>query len=187
MISVKNLWFWFGGIWFGVGLPIFVIGLYLGFQYATVTKRLDLEGTQAEGMVLTKAITRSSHSSRRNGNTRTPNYSVTFRNPGPSGAITGEAQVTIQFILQSENPCGRLMSAGQGGYPGRIDFLAHHDRCACRGCWFSAYAPRRMCNHASNAPNNTVSRLVQAATGRACSTNTRIRLLSSTNTAGVSG
>ena len=91
MITPKNFWLWFGGIWFAVGMPFLVIGLYLGFQHITVTKRLDAEGKTAEGMVLTKARKTSSSSS---GRSSTPTYEVTFRLLTPGGTVLGKADVS---------------------------------------------------------------------------------------------
>ena len=90
-ITPKNFWLWFGGIWFAVGMPFLVIGLYLGFQHITVTKRLDAEGKTAEGMVLTKARKTSSSSS---GRSSTPTYEVTFRLLTPGGTVLGKADVS---------------------------------------------------------------------------------------------
>ena len=90
-ITPKNFWLWFGGIWFAVGMPFLVIGLYLGFQHITVTKRLDAEGKTAEGIVLTKARKTSSSSS---GRSSTPTYEVTFRFLTPGGTVLGKADVS---------------------------------------------------------------------------------------------
>lgn len=91
MITAKNFWLWFGGIWFAVGTPFFIFGLYLGFQHITVTNRLDAEGKTVEGMVLTKARKTSSSSS---GRSSTPTYEVTFRFLTPDGVAQGKAEVS---------------------------------------------------------------------------------------------
>lgn len=93
MITAKNFWFWFGGIWFAVGTPLLVIGLYLGFQHITVTARLNAEGKTVEGMVLTKARKTSSSRSGRS-STPTPTYEVTFRFLTPDGVAQGKAEVS---------------------------------------------------------------------------------------------
>ena len=93
-ITPKNFGSWFGGIWFVCGLPFLIIGLYIGIQYGTVSKRLDSEGRAVEGMVLTKAMTSSSSTSRQ-GNS-SPTYEVTFRFLTPGGLIKGHAQVTSE-------------------------------------------------------------------------------------------
>lgn len=92
MISGKNFWLWFGGIWLLVGAPFLVIGLYIGAQNISVNKRLDAEGKTVEGIVLTKAITSSSSSSSRGSST--PTYKVTFKFVTPGGLVTGDTEVT---------------------------------------------------------------------------------------------
>lgn len=92
MISGKNFWLWFGGIWLLVGVPFLVIGLYIGAQNISVNKRLDAEGKTVVGIVLTKAITSSSSSSSRGSST--PTYKVTFKFVTPGGLVTGDAEVT---------------------------------------------------------------------------------------------
>lgn len=92
-ITPKNFWFWFGGIWFAVGTPFLVIGLYLGVQHITVTKRLDSEGRTAEGMILTKTRKTSSSGS---GRSSSPAYEVTFRFPAPNGMAQGKADVSVE-------------------------------------------------------------------------------------------
>ncbi len=94
MISGKNFWLWFGGIWLFVGAPFLVIGLYIGAQNISVNKRLDTEGRSVEGMVLTKEI-RSSSSSHSRRSSSVPTYNVTFRFVTPSGLITGNAEVNV--------------------------------------------------------------------------------------------
>jgi hypothetical protein len=91
MTNAKNFWFWFGSIWLFCGSPFLILGLYLGFQHVTITKRLNTEGKTVEGMVLTKARKTSSSSSGRSGGTT---YEVTFRFLTRDGAMTGSAQVT---------------------------------------------------------------------------------------------
>lgn len=90
-ITPKNFWFWFGGIWFTVGAPFLVIGLYVGVQQATVGKRLDAEGKTVEGTVLTKARRTSSSGSGRSGGTT---YEVTFRFLTADGFVQGRAEVS---------------------------------------------------------------------------------------------
>jgi hypothetical protein len=92
MITTKNFWLWFGGIWIFCGSPFLIIGLYLGAQQVTTSKRLAAEGRTVEGMVLTKSITSSSSSS--SGNSSTSTYKVTFQFLPPGGLHTGEAEVT---------------------------------------------------------------------------------------------
>ena len=93
-ITPKSFWFRFGGIWFWCGLPFFLIGLYTGVQYGTVSNRLDSEGRSVEGMVLAKSMHSSSPGSGRSNSS--PTYKVTFRFLTPGGLIKGTAQVTPQ-------------------------------------------------------------------------------------------
>lgn len=92
MITAKNFWFWFGGIWLFCGSPFLIIGLYLGAQQITISKRLAAEGRMVEGIVLTKAITSSSSGSSRG--SATPTYKITFRFLTAGGLVTGGAEVT---------------------------------------------------------------------------------------------
>lgn len=92
MITPKNFWLWFGGIWLFCGLPLFMTGLYTCVQHIQVTKRLAAEGKTVEGLVLTKAITSSSSGSSRD--SATPAYRITFRFLTPGGLVTGGAEVT---------------------------------------------------------------------------------------------
>lgn len=95
MITPKNFWLWFGGIWFAIGTPFLIIGLYVGFQHTTISKRLDTEGKTTEGMVLTKARKTSSSGSGRSGGS-TPTYEVIFRFTTPAGFVTGKAEVAAE-------------------------------------------------------------------------------------------
>jgi hypothetical protein len=96
MLTPKNFWAFFGGLWLVVGLPFFVIGAYLGVQHVTTEQRLATEGRMVEGMVLSKAIrTRTSSSSSTGSRRRTSrSYEVTFRFPTSEGPITSSADVS---------------------------------------------------------------------------------------------
>ena len=91
MITPKNFWLWFGGIWLFCGSPFLIIGLYNGAQTFTMNKRLAAEGRTVKGMVLIKAVTSSSSGSNRSS---TSTYKVTFRFITPGGIVTDEAEVT---------------------------------------------------------------------------------------------
>lgn len=91
MISAKNFWLWFGGIWLLAGLPICLTGLYQGMQHQRISALLDTQGRTVEGMVLTKSITSSGSGNRRNS---TPTYRITFRFTTAGGLMTGKADVT---------------------------------------------------------------------------------------------
>lgn len=90
-ITPQNFWLWFGGIWLFCGSPFLIIGLYLGTQHVTISKRLAAEGRTVEGMVLTKAVTSSSSGSSRD--STTPTYEVTFRFLTPGGIMHGKTEV----------------------------------------------------------------------------------------------
>ncbi len=94
MITAKNFWLWFGRIWLFCGSPFLLIGLYLGAQQVMISKRLAAEGRTVGGIVLTKAITSSSSTSSRGGNTST--YKITFRFLTPGGLVTGGSEVTAE-------------------------------------------------------------------------------------------
>lgn len=94
MITSKNFWLWFGGIWVFCGSPFLILGLYWGFQHATITTRLDTDGKTIEGMVLTK-VRKPSSSSSRSGSS-TPTYEVTFRFTTHGGLVTGKAEVPAE-------------------------------------------------------------------------------------------
>jgi hypothetical protein len=96
MITAKNFWLWFGGIWLFCGLPLFVTGLYIGAQSIHVNKQLAAEGRTVEGIVLTKAITYSSSNTRSRRGSRNPTYNVTFRFLTGGGLVTGKAEATAE-------------------------------------------------------------------------------------------
>lgn len=95
MITAKNFWLWFGGIWLFCGSPFLIIGLSLGAQHIYVNKRLAAEGRTVDGMVLTKAITYSSSNTSSRDGSRNPTYHVTFRFLTRIALVTGEAEVTV--------------------------------------------------------------------------------------------
>ena len=92
MITERNFWFWFGGLWFGVGLLFLVIGVSTGATRAANATRLDTEGRIVDGVVLTKAI--SSTSSSGSGANTTPTYELTFRFSTPNGVVRGRTEMT---------------------------------------------------------------------------------------------
>ena len=94
MITAKNFWLWFGGIWLACGLPFLIIGLYTGNQQITTDRRLAAEGRTVDGIVLTKAITYSSSSS--SNRSSSPTYKVTFRFLTTEGQISDEVEVAVE-------------------------------------------------------------------------------------------
>ena len=104
MITQKNFWFWFGGIWLSVGLVFLVVGVSVGIHRMSVDERLEREGRTVDGMVLTKEIYRKSSKS---GNSSSPSYRVTFRFVPRDGEIVeGTADVTAEDwdVLEERGP-----------------------------------------------------------------------------------
>lgn len=58
-LAKRSFAFWFGGIWFFVGAPFLIIGIYIGIDTLRVQERFEREGQFTQGMVLTKWISRS--------------------------------------------------------------------------------------------------------------------------------
>jgi hypothetical protein len=93
-ITGENFPLWFGGIWLAVGGPMLLLGLYFGWQQASIAEQLQTHGQTASGMVLTKYIARSSSHSDRSSST--PTYWVTVRFSTEAGkVIKGKAQVEV--------------------------------------------------------------------------------------------
>jgi len=85
-ITARNFWFWFGGIWVGVGIPFLLIAAGVAIDGARRRDRLEREGRAAEGIVLAKEI-RPQDSG--------PSYRVSFRfSPPNGGAVSGAAEVS---------------------------------------------------------------------------------------------
>lgn len=55
LINPRNFWFWFGGIWLGVGLPFLLLGAFFAWYELTLETRLARAGQHAQGMVLVKS------------------------------------------------------------------------------------------------------------------------------------
>jgi hypothetical protein len=92
VITPKNFWLWFGGIWLTCGLPFLIIGLYAANQQLVADRRLAAEGRTVDGIVLTKAITYSSSSS--SNRSSSPTYRVRFRFQSTEGLLSDEAEVS---------------------------------------------------------------------------------------------
>lgn len=54
-INPRNFWFWFGGIWLGVGLPFLLLGAFFAWYELTLESRLMRTGQHAQGIVLVKS------------------------------------------------------------------------------------------------------------------------------------
>lgn len=90
-LAKRSFAFWFGGIWFFVGAPFLIIGIYVGIDTWREDERFAREGQVAQGMVLTKSITRR----RESGGRESTTYRVEFRFRTPEGTVVKrEAQVS---------------------------------------------------------------------------------------------
>ena len=90
-LAKRSFAFWFGGIWFFVGAPFLIIGIYVGIDTWRQDERIAREGQVAQGIVLTKSVKRS----RESGGRETTSYRVGFRFRAPDGTVVKrEAQVS---------------------------------------------------------------------------------------------
>jgi Protein of unknown function (DUF3592) len=86
VITAKNFWFWFSGIWLAIGLVFLGTGVAVGVYGARLDARFAAQGRDVEGVVLGKEISYSSNDS--------PSYRVTFRFPAEGGeARRGSAEL----------------------------------------------------------------------------------------------
>lgn len=102
-LAKRSFAFWFGGIWFFVGAPFLIIGVYVGIDTWREDERFTREGQVAQGMVLTKSITRR----RESGGRESTTYRVEFRFRAPEGTVVKrEAQVSSDLWdrLQEREP-----------------------------------------------------------------------------------
>jgi Protein of unknown function (DUF3592) len=58
-LAKRSFSFWFGGIWLLCGMPFLVLGIYLGIDTVRQQERFRTEAQVADGMVLTKRISRN--------------------------------------------------------------------------------------------------------------------------------
>ena len=87
MITAKNFWFWFGGLWASVGTLFLTVGIAVGIYNARIDEQLAASGRETEGTVLTKEISGSS-----DGDART--LRVTFRFVDEAGrSVLGAAEL----------------------------------------------------------------------------------------------
>jgi hypothetical protein len=94
MITAKNFWFWFGGIWFAVGVVFLAVAMAIGVNGARLDARFAAQGRTVEGVVLGKEIVSSSSSS---SSSSSPSYRVTFRFTGERGeTLRGTADVEAE-------------------------------------------------------------------------------------------
>jgi hypothetical protein len=87
-INPRNFWFWFGGVWLGVGLPFLLLGAFFAWNELTLESRLARAGQRAQGMVLVKSWGDGSDS-------RHPNLRVQYRFTAAAGkTMRSEATVS---------------------------------------------------------------------------------------------
>jgi hypothetical protein len=91
-LAKRSFAFWFGGIWFFVGAPFLIAGIYVGVDTIGQQERFKNEAQVAEGMVLNKWISRRRDSQQR---TESTSYWVGYRFSAPNGSVVKrEAQVS---------------------------------------------------------------------------------------------
>jgi hypothetical protein len=90
-MAMQSFWVRFGSIWFFVGLPFLIIGIYTGTQVMTQQERFQKEGQSTQGMVLTKAMKGGEKSS-------DTSYRITFRFSTADGqVVNGSASVSPEI------------------------------------------------------------------------------------------
>jgi Protein of unknown function (DUF3592) len=90
-LAKRSFPFWFGGIWLLCGVPFLIVGIYIGVDTIRQQARFEREGQIAEGMVLTKRISRRSDRQAR----QSTSYWVGYRFTAPDGRVLkSEAQVS---------------------------------------------------------------------------------------------
>ena len=78
-LAKRSFSFWFGGIWLVCGVPFLIVGIYVGVDTLRQQERFKNEAQVAEGMVLTKRISRSSKDS--------ASYWVSYRFSASDGTV----------------------------------------------------------------------------------------------------
>ena len=79
MITQRNFWFFFGGLWFAVGVLFAAIGAFVLWQHLTLNEQLARDGATAAGIVLSKRM--------RGGSNQTT-FQVEYRFKSADGAVT---------------------------------------------------------------------------------------------------
>ena len=101
-INPRNFWFWFGGIWLGVGLPFLLIGAYFAWDEFTLDQRLERSGQRVQGMVLVKKWDGGSDG-------KHPSFHVRYRfNSAAGRAMVSEAEISepAWVALREREPVG---------------------------------------------------------------------------------
>lgn len=90
-MSTRKFWTFFGGIFFGTGLIVLLIGLYAAYRVYGDAERLAHEGQVAEGIVLERQIRRTASGAKGGA---TESYRLVYRFTTADGqTITDEAEV----------------------------------------------------------------------------------------------
>ena len=90
-MAIQSFWVRFGSIWFFVGTPFLIIGIYTAIQTMTQQERFQKEGQSTQGMVLTKAIQVGKKSS-------DSSYRITFCFTTADGkVVNGSASVSPEL------------------------------------------------------------------------------------------
>ena len=85
-MNPRNFWFWFSGIWLGVGLPFLLLGVYFAWDEFTLASRFARAGLRAQGIVLVKSW---------DSDDRHPNFRVQYRFATAAGeTVRTEATIT---------------------------------------------------------------------------------------------
>jgi uncharacterized protein DUF3592 len=119
MITARNFWFWFGGIWFAVGALFLTVGMVVGTNHTGVEKRFVAGGRDTEGVVLSKEISSANGSAR--------SYHVTFRFDTADGeTVRGSVELEPEAwaALAERGPIGvTYLPERPGSYrvPGQAD------------------------------------------------------------------
>jgi hypothetical protein len=87
-MTPRRFWLMFGGIFLAVGAPFLAIGVGHAIHQSLLAKRLDREGQQAQGLVLTREIREDDSGS-------TCRVSYRFSTPGGE-PLTGSTEVDDQ-------------------------------------------------------------------------------------------
>jgi hypothetical protein len=97
VITAKNFWLWFGGIWTAVGALFLVVGIAVGINDAQTAERLAQSGRETEGTVLIKEASGSGDGA----------FRVTFRfidDAGQNHRGTAELNDTAWDALTEQGP-----------------------------------------------------------------------------------
>jgi hypothetical protein len=123
-VSLRKFWTFFGGIFFGTGLIVLLVGLYATYHAYGDAERLSQEGQVAEGIVLERKIETHQGAGRNAGPTQS--YSLVYRFTTADGqtftAEVGVDRATWNRLVE-RSPVRILYVPGAPG----INALAGHE------------------------------------------------------------